>query len=417
MKKWFGSLILLSGLIFGGLQIISIWQESYPLGIASIPEDFLKAIRHGALNPDPYYRLGLFYQWDIRNIDLERAVKYLVKAIQRNPLNQEYWLSLAGALQRQGEAGKAGKALERAEGAFPRNYRGHWVAGNILLQLGEEEKALSHYSYILIHYPERSSLVFEVLGRSYEDPGALLEKVVPKTSAAFSRYLSYLYETGNIPAVKKAWGMGPSFGFQPDRAETIRYVDSLISRGDLTEARQAYISRLRAEGRTVPLEENLLINGGFEEKAGFGGGFDWIISAPSGTEISFSQDTAWEGKTSLKISFNGKENVDFSHVFQYVAWKPNQNYVLQAKVRTRGLTTRSGFRLEVTALGGPFYASSEVLTGDHEWKDLRIFFRTPEQSQGGVVRFRRAKSEKLDRFIEGEVWIDDVRLIEGKGNY
>jgi len=412
MKKRFRSLVLFCGLIFGGLQIGEVWEESYPRGVDSIPGSFLKATGRGTLNPDPYYRLGLFYQWDIRNIHLERAATCLGEAICRSPLNQEYWLHLAGVLERQGEAGKAGKALERAKGADPRSYRGDWEAGNIYLQMGQEEKARECYSRILVHYPEKSLLVFEVLGKVYGDSEALLENVVPRTSASFSRYLSYLYEKGDISAMKKVWRKGPSFGFQPDRVETIRYVDSLISRGYLAEAREAYAGRLRTEGRAGPQDDNLLINGGFEEKTVLGGGFDWKISAPAGTEVSFSIEHVWEGKSSLKISFGGKENVDFGHVFQYVAWKPNKSYLLQAKVRTRGVTTQSGIRVEVTGLGKPFHASSEVLTGDHEWKDFRVSFRVPEQCEGGVVRFRREKTEKLDRFIAGEVWIDDVRLTE-----
>ncbi|MBP1717975.1 MAG: exported protein of unknown function [Deltaproteobacteria bacterium] len=409
-------MILLTGVIFAGLQIISLWQDSYPLGIDSIPEDFLKALRPHSINPDPFYRLGLFHQWDIRSMNLDQSVHFLSEAIQRNPLNQEYWLGLAAAFHRQGEPKKAGKALEKALAVAPQSYRGHWAAANILLQIGEQGKALGHYSYILAHFPEKSSLVFDVLERVYEDPEPLLEKVIPRTSAAFSRYLSYLYETGNIDRVKRVWGKGSSFGFQPDRAETIRYVDSLISRGDFAEAYRAYVSRLLAEGRTVPQDNNLLIDGGFEEGTGLAGGFDWRISAPPGTAVSFSPDTVWEGKRSLKISFNGKENVDFHHVFQFVAWKPNRSYMLQAKVRTRGLTTQSGVHLEVSGVGKPPYASSEVLTGDHDWKELKVSFRTPEQSQGGVVRVRRAKTDKLDRFIAGEAWIDEARLTEGRGN-
>ena len=415
MKRQVGPLILLSGLFLVSLQIVSIWQDSYPLGVNSIPENFLKAIRPGTLNPDPFFRLGLFYQWDIRSLDLDRAVHFLCGAIQRNPLNQEYWLSLAGVLQRRGERGKAGKALEKAVGIAPQNYRGHWAAANILLQMGEHEKALTHYSLILAHDPEKSSRVFDVLERAYEDSDPLIERVIPKTPAAFSRYVSYLYETGNIDRVKKIWEKGPAFGFQPDRAETIRYVDFLIARGDVEEARRAYVSRLLQEGRMIPREDNLLINGGFEEKEGLGGGFDWRISAPPGTEVSVVLDGAWEGKRSLKISFNGKENVDFHHVFQFAAWKPNRSYVFQAKVRTRGLTTQSGIQLDVYGAGKLFYASSEALTGDQDWKDLKVSFRPPEQSQGGVVRIRRAKTEKLDRFIAGEVWIDDARLTQEKG--
>jgi hypothetical protein len=416
MKKRVGLLILLAGLVFTGWQIVLLWQDSYPLGLDSVPDGFLKAARSGSMNPDPFYRLGSYYLWDIRGRNVDQAVRFSGEAVRRNPLNQEYWLALASALHRRGETEKAVGALAKALAVAPKTYRGHWTAGSILLQAGEPEKALAHYAYVLAHFPERSALVFDVLERFYGGPEPLLDRVIPKTAEAFSRYLSHLYERGNIEGVKKAWGKGPSFGFRPGRAETIRYVDFLISRGDFADAYRAYAAGLLAEGQKAPGGDNLLIDGGFEGGRGLGGGFDWKISAPPGAEVSFSPETRWEGKRALKISFSGKENVDFHHIFQFVAWKPNRTYLLQAKIKTQGLTTKSGICLEVQGVGKPLYAVSEVLTGDHDWRDLQVSFRTPAQSQGGVVRIRRAKTEKLDRFIAGEAWIDAVRLTEGRGN-
>ena len=123
---------------------------------------------------------------------------------------------------------------------------------------------------------------------------------------------------------------------------------------------------------------------------------------------------AFEGKRSLKIVFNGKENVDFRHVYQFVALKPNSEYVLKAHMKTKAVTTKSGIRIEISGVGPAFYGASESLIGDNGWKELMIAFRTPPQSQGGVVRVRREKTDKFDRFISGTVWIDNVSLAERK---
>jgi hypothetical protein len=121
---------------------------------------------------------------------------------------------------------------------------------------------------------------------------------------------------------------------------------------------------------------------------------------------------ALEGKSSLKIVFNGKENVDFRHVYQFVALKPNSEYVLKAHMKTKVVTTKSGIRLEISGVGPAFYGASESLIGDNGWKELMIAFRTPPQSRGGVVRVRREKTDKFDRFISGTVWIDNFSLRE-----
>jgi len=83
-------------------------------------------------------------------------------------------------------------------------------------------------------------------------------------------------------------------------------------------------------------------------------------------------------------------------------------------MKSQGVTTKSGVKIEVVGVGAAFYKASEPLTGDNDWKELMVAFRTPPQSQGGLVRIRREKTDKFDRFISGTVWLDHVRLTESK---
>jgi len=107
--------------------------------------------------------------------------------------------------------------------------------------------------------------------------------------------------------------------------------------------------------------------------------------------------------------------LDFAHVFQYVPLKPNHKYLLKAEVKTKALTTKSGIKLEVVGIGPALYAASEPLTGDSDWTELTVPFRTPGQSKAGIIRFRRERTDKYDRFISETVWIDNVRITEEKG--
>jgi hypothetical protein len=81
-------------------------------------------------------------------------------------------------------------------------------------------------------------------------------------------------------------------------------------------------------------------------------------------------------------------------------------------MKTKSVTTKSGLKIEISGIGPNFYGASEPLTGDNEWKELVITFRTPSQSQGGLVRVRRQKTDKFDRFISGTVWLDSFSLRE-----
>ena len=412
MKRLFLSIAVLFVSLAAAYQILSIWRGvSFYRGTPS-RESLLKAVRLTPSNPDPFYRLGLLYQWDIRHIDLQESLKYLSKAIERNPLEQEYWLNLARVLQRMGQQEASERTLEKAIFTFPTGYRGRWIAGNLLLQQGSLEKALPHFTYILSHYPNESTLVYEVWDKAVNDTDFILERLVPKDPSSLRQYLSYLYEIGDKESLKKVWAKKASYGFKSDRAETLRFVEFLIARGDLSEAFQAWKARLREEGLSLPSDGNLMTNGGFEKERVLGGGFDWKVVNVPGVDVSFEPSIAFEGKSSLKITFNGKENIDFHHVYQFVPLRPNGEYILKAYMKTKGITTKSGPKIEISGVGPAFHGASESLVGDNGWKELTVSFRTPAQSQGGLVSVRREKIDKFDRFISGTAWIDNVSLKE-----
>ena len=199
MKRIFFPVLAVVVSLAAGYSILGLWRGIALNPTPSSKENLLKAIRLSPANPEPYYRLGLFYQWDIRHIDLEESAHYFRKAIERNPLEQEYWLQLAKILQRMGESTVSRRALENAIGVFPTGYRGRWMVANLLLQQGDLEKALPHFSYILAHYPNQSALVYDVLEKAVNDPDVVLEKIVPKDPTSFRQYLPPS-SGGSLPA-------------------------------------------------------------------------------------------------------------------------------------------------------------------------------------------------------------------------
>jgi hypothetical protein len=412
MKRLFFPILILLISLVVGYQILCLWRGISLTQVHFSKENLLKAAQAIPSNPDPFYRLGLFYQWDIRNIDLRESLKYFKKAIEKNPLEQGYWLNLAKILHKMGEIKTSEKVLDNAILLFPTGYQGRWITGNLFLQQGSLEKAIPHFSYILSHYPNQSHLVYDVLARAVNDFDFILEKLVPKDPTSFRQYLSYLYEAGDKESIQKAWQRRDGFAYQPDRNETLRHIEFFISRGELNEAYLIWKSKLQEEGFDTSSDSNLITNGGFEKEKILGGGFDWKIEKVLGAEISFDPSMGFEGKRSLKIVFSGKENVDFAHIYQFVPLKPNTEYVLKVNMKTQAVSTKSGLKIEISGVGPAFHKESDSLIGDNEWKELMVTFRTPSQSQGGLVRVRRNRTDKFDRFISGTVWIDHVSLVE-----
>jgi tetratricopeptide (TPR) repeat protein len=414
MRRYYLWILVIFFSLTVGYQILALWRGVILSQKNLSEERLLKAIKVDPGNPEPFHKLGILHQWGLLHIDLKQSGKYIRKAIERNPLDQKYWLNLAKVFQRMEEGEAFERALENSILVFPTSFQGRWTTGNLLLQQEALEKALPHFSYILTHYPNQSSVVYDVWGKVVNDQDFFLERIVPKDPYSLNRYITYLYESGDKESAKKAWGKKISLGYKADRGETLRHIDFLISQGELNEAFQVWKTRLKEEGLPIPSDGNLITNSGFEKEKALGGGFDWKIENVPGAKISFDQSVAFEGKSSLKITFDGKENIDFHHIYQLVVLKPHTDYLLKAYMKAKAVTTKSGLRMEILGVGPAFYGASESLIGDHEWKELSVAFRTPAQSNGGWVRVRRERTDKFDRFISGAVWIDDIQLKEIK---
>jgi tetratricopeptide (TPR) repeat protein len=406
------SILVLVALFLASYFILRAWKGTHLLQSSPSKENFLRAIRLIPSSPDPYHRMSLFHEWEMKSIDLEESLRFLKEAIERNPFEQRYWLDLAQLLHLKGERKGSEQALEKAISVFPTGYRGRWVSATLLLQHGSFDKALPHFTYILSHYPNRSRLVYEISNRAIDDQDLLLEKLIPREASSINRYIGYLCEKGDYELAKKAWQKKVSYGFKSGREETIRYIEFLIGKGKLNEGFEAWKEALREEGLTIPADGNLVTNGAFEQDKLLGGGFDWKIGKVKGAEISFDSSVASDGKRSLKIAFDGKENVNFHHVYQYVPLRPETEYLLRTSMKSDKITTRSGVKIEIIGIGPRLYSASEPVTGTNEWNVMTLTFKTPAGSQGGMVRVRREETQKLDRFIGGTVWIDDVQLRE-----
>jgi hypothetical protein len=406
------SILILITLFLATYFILHAWEGTHLLQSSPSKDNFLRTIRLIPSSPDPYYRMSLFHEWEMKSIDPEESLRFLKEAIERNPFEQRYWLDLAQLFHLKGERKESEQALEKAISVFPTGYKGRWVSGTLLLQQGSFEKAIPHFAYILSHYPNRSRLVYEISTRSVNDKDLLPERLIPRDPPSINRYIGYLCEIGDHESAKRAWRKKVSYGFKSTREETIRYVELLIGKGELNAGFEVWEEALREEGVKIPSDGNLISNGGFEQDKLLGGGFDWKIGKVKGAEISFDSSVAFEGKRSLKITFDGKENVNFYHVYQYVPLRPETEYLLKTSIKPDKITTRTGVKIEIIGIGPRLYSASEPVTGSNEWKELSLPFKTPVGSKGGLVRVRREETQKLDRFIAGTVWIDGFQLKE-----
>ncbi|MGH7868148.1 MAG: hypothetical protein ACREP9_11145, partial [Candidatus Dormibacteraceae bacterium] len=190
--------------------------------------------------------------------------------------------------------------------------------------------------------------------------------------------------------------------------------------GKSEEAYQVW-KTLRSKGMLGPTYEqtpqNLIENGDFEEKL-VNYGFDWRLYPVTGVYIGLDQTTFHSPAHSLLVQFDGKANYDFHNVYQLVMVKPNASYQFRAFMKTDGITTDSGPRIEIRDVYAPQnldVSTQNLVDGTPGWVLISQDFRTGPKTRLIIVILRRYPSQKFDNLISGKVWLDDVSLTETSG--
>ena len=289
-----------------------------------------------------------------------------------------------------------------------------WEAALFQIQLENYDEAIDNLRY-LVRTDRSKRWSYFALIQTLTTPTDLIETIMPPDGEVLSDYLDYLIrhqEAGNARAVWKR--LADTRGGTLDPSLALSYIDLMISQKMIGEAGSAWVAVLSHKGSQDPGSSgNLIWNGGLERDETIGRGFDWKVRSIPGAEVRLDTSDSKEGKRSLKISFDGTKNVDFSGVWQVVRIKPNTRYALGAHIRTNGLTTSNGLRMEaLDFLDGKLYGATEELVGNHEWSQVKMSFLTSSRAEAVVVRVRREASQKLDNLIAGTAWIDQLFLRE-----
>jgi len=201
-----------------------------------------------------------------------------------------------------------------------------------------------------------------------------------------------------------------------DLRMTFFYLDTLIHKREteqLADAWSALGKRFPEKVASLNAPPNLVANGGFESDI-LNGGLDWRVVPLEGARVSMDLEEAFEGKRSVRVDFDGTQNLDYGHLFHYVLVRPNTRYRFSGYMRAAGITTDSGPRFQVFDpydAGKESFATENVI-GTSAWAEQRLEFKTAADTRLLLIRIARPPSGKFDNKIAGTVWIDGVRLTQ-----
>ena len=374
-----------------------------------------RAVKLDPGNAEFPMRLGSLYEYSPVDMQVGKAEEEFRRAAHLDPYDPQTWLDLAAALQFQGRTEEAEACRRRVDLMAPKIPAYQWPLANFYLLQGNTQEALRHFKVVLAGTSQYDTNVFTLAWKATDDAGKILQELIPERAQTEFNYLNFLLSQHRLDDAEPVWKriLDGSEEFSPKDASP--YIDTLIAGHKPEEAYQVWTDlqkRGLIRSSSTLSGPNLIFDGDFEDEF-LNFGFAWRITPLEGVYAGVDSSTFHSPSHSLMVQFSGKDNLRFEHVYQYVKVASGQAYHLQALMKTEGITTDSGPRLEVYDAYNPTVLDklTDDLTGTTDaWTTLLLDFVTGPKTQMLVVRLKRLPSQKIDSLIAGRVWLDDVRL-------
>jgi tetratricopeptide (TPR) repeat protein len=371
-----------------------------------------RAVRFEPSESRNWYLLGRSYLYDLEQPDPVRAIAALEKAVSLDPYSAEALLDLANAYEGEGDQVKARTAFAAAEKVYPLSAEAVWRYGNFLLRQGERDRAFERIRKAVELDPKRAAEAFSRAIRFEPDANLVLNRALPPSAATYLPILHGLSDAGDLETAQLVWDRLVALETKVPLGEVTYFFDALTHAKRPADAARLWPQAIAIMENPPPPDPqgSLLWDGGFESGISRGG-FSWHFAPVSrDVQISFDRAQKRTGQQSLRILFNGHENINFEDACHNFVPEFGETYDLSGWVRTQSLTSSEGVRLSIFAYSstGNVTAQTGEVHGTQPWTELRLRWTAPADSGFGRVCVRRNMSDMPGSDIQGAAWIDDV---------
>lgn len=328
--------------------------------------------------------------------------------LRRDPAGPYNWCDLGDSLQKAGRISEARYCFDRAVALAPRISYMLFRAAGFQFDRGDQRSALD----LLVRAAQADPKYIEIALVECEKRGILSDAVLryglPPGSTAVRSYLGRLIQAERPADAALAFKWAVSHAYADDPLAN-QYVEFLMNQKQPRAAAEAWALYSHARSPGYP-DANRVYNGDFKSDPS-GSRFDWRIEPPNGVKADFDGAMKYSGARSLRIAFDGNENVGDLRIGQIVFLPPGR-YRFRAYLRTKDITTDEGVSFYVVAEDAPnrLNFTTEPMRGSHNWTRVEQVFDVPA---GGLVRVSlvRKPSLRFDSLIQGTVWVDDVAIV------
>ena len=357
------------------------------------------AIRLNAKDPEAHYARSSI----LVNDDAATANSECTKSVALRPRDYIFWLGLAQTRERNSDLSGAVAAATEAVRLAPSYSQPHWRMGNLLVRAGRFDEGFSELR--LAGAADRTlwpSIIDLAWHLSQEDAEFVKRAVQPNTDEARMALSDYFRAHGQFSEAADAIN-GAGAAAAEYRG---RLLNELITKKRFAEAYELW-ALTHAGG-----PKNAVFDSSFEQGSNFNEpGFGWRVGTSPRIAVAADNQTAAEGKGSLKLEFNGEPDSNLVLLSQLVMVEPNAPYTLRFASRSDKLVSGGLPVLRVmNASSGTLLGESALPQQTSEWVNYAIDLSTPADVSTIEIRLQRQNCTTGPCPIFGVLWLDNFSL-------
>ena len=349
-----------------------------------------------------------------RSPDPDEVIRLYQTAARLSSFDASYIADLAQANDWAGRTDVALPLFQRAQQLFPNSPDINWKIANFYIRSGNSADALPTLKKTLSSSVIEKNQIFTLSDRAGINSVTVVDRLLPPNVPAYFAYLNFEAQRGNFSAAQETWNRLLSLNSPFELKEAFPFLDTLISARQLDSASQVWSSLVSRFPDRIPLPasaSNLITNGNFQADI-LNGAFDWRAFPVSGVAVTQDSPGPSPDARSLRVEFDGTQNLYYGSVLQFVPVRPRTKYTFSAFTRSQAITTDAGVGIQISDGydTNKILGSTEPLIGTTPWSAQSFSFETPRETRLLIVRIVRSPSQKLDNRIAGAFWISRVSL-------
>jgi hypothetical protein len=380
----------------------------------NLPDALQKAMTWDPANPVYPAALANLVHLYGESPDPDTAIRLYQTAARLSSFDAGYTSDFAQANDWAGRTDVALPLFQRAQQLFPNSPEINWKLANFYIRSGNISDALPALKKILSSNIIDKNQIFALSDRAGINSETVIDKLLPAGISAYIAYLNFETQSGNFSAAQETWNRLLSLNSPFEPKEAFPFLDTLIRSHELDSASQVWsslVSRFPDQIPSPASADNLITNGSLQADI-LDGAFDWRVFPVTGVAVNQDSTGPSAGTRSLRVEFDGTQNLYYGSILQFVPAQPRTRYTFSAFTRSQAITTDAGVGVLISDGYDPnkILGSTDPLIGTTPWSEQSVSFETPPDTRLLLVRIVRTPSQKLDNKIAGAFWLSRVSL-------